>query len=48
MTIVEQPPKELDFFKLPIHYIENKKVIEEHIITDLELNENKENETKSL
>ena len=37
-----QPLKESVFFQLPIEYIENKTKVEQHIITDLELKENKE------
>ena len=47
MTMVET--KEQDsYFKLPIDYIETKKPVQQHIITDLELKENKATETKSL
>ena len=35
-------------FNLPIYYLMNKKEIQEHVITDLELKENKETQTKSL
>jgi hypothetical protein len=36
------------FFKLPIEYIENKVKIQQHIKTDLELEENTQTNTKSL
>lgn len=38
----------LDYFHLPISFLENKKQIEKHVINDLELQNNKDTNTKSL
>ena len=46
MTIVENENETI--FKLPIAYIENKKTIEQHIVTDLELRAKNEKNEKSL